>query len=696
MPLPALRNGWLSISAGLTLVTSTLVLAIAGCSRPATPSIKGPAVTPEARDDSVQLALDLFHEAQTLPQFRAALNQVSGPLAKQAGKSAASQDDAWRKLAQELFRLENADMEDLDAASPRPLDAAYVESCFLFRAAARALDLSGLSPRDQAALDFAWAMRRVLLHEQQDEGVPPHLILQRGYGGVRDRALVALEVLRQAQLDGCIVECPNADGAAVLLVGVLTPRKESFDLVLFDPRLGMPVPGPKGESIATLADVRARPELLKFCGVTPAQLKDTTAHLTVPAPALAPRMKILDEMLSSQEGVVLFQDVARLQQQLTGAGLTVTPWPAHDKLAPPGRLRQFYPPDDGGVDKTGRSVRFVFTLAPLAPVMYKFQQMRLLGDVPIAPEVRETLTKFTGSLFEKYYIQPRLALLRGDSEFLLKRIGRIGDVIEHADYAQPIAEAEFQKQIAQWRDRLNSAYESRDEAKAKQLWAEDSYILALMQADDDAVLQRYERKMLTHILLRACREALGNQVDALRAAVWEDRAARHEGQAAARRGAGKDDRTARDEAMSAWKSVRTTWANFLNRADLRPAQVSARLAPVAALWVQGSREFAVGLAEQFHLDLHTAYEARIHQAEANQRLGQKQLAHDALAKVRDDLVALDKLPEPRKLLQDMLEQARSQPGPHAQRLEMLQRDWASGGHLAALRERVDWLLDAWK
>jgi hypothetical protein len=681
----------MSISAGL------MVVAVAGCSRPATPSNKGPAVTPEVRDDSIQLALDLFHEAQTLPQFRAALNQLSGPLAKQAGKSAASQDEAWRKLAQELCRLENTEMDDLDTASPRPLDAAYVESCFLFRAAARALDVTGLPPPDQAALDFAWAMRRVLLHEQQDEGVPPHLVLQRGYGGARDRALVALEVLRQAQLDGCVVEFPNADGAAVLLVGVLTPRKDSFDLILFDPRLGLPVPGPKGESIATLADVRAQPELLKFCGVTPAQLKYATAHLTVPAPALAPRMKILEEMLSSQEGVVLFQDVARLQQQLVGAGLTVNSWPAQDKLAPPGRLRQYYPPDDGGIDKTARSVRFVFTQAPLAPVLYKFQQMRLLGDVPIAPEGREMLTKLTGNLFEKYYIQPRLALLRGDSEFLLKRLGRIGDVIEHADYAQPIVEAEFQKQIAQWRDRLNSAYESRDEARVKQLWAEDFYILSLLQADDAALPQKYERKMLTHILLRACREPLGNQVDALRAAVWEDRAARQEAQAAARRGAGKDDRTARDESAGAWKNVRTAWANFLNRADLRPAQAPARLAPVVALWVQGSREFAVGLAEQFHLDLHAAFEARIHQAEANRRLGQKQLANDALAKVREDLAALDKLPEPRKLLQDMLEQARSQPGPYAPRLELLQRDWTSGGgHLAALRERVDRLLDAWK
>src|SRR5438132_12750247 len=133
MPWSASWKRCVPIWAAMALLAPMLVSLVGGCTRPAAPT-KAPAVLPEQRDASVQLALDLFHEAQSASQFRAALNQVSGALATQAAKSAAL-DDAARKLAQELLRADAAELDDLDAGSPRPLDAVYLESCFLFRAA---------------------------------------------------------------------------------------------------------------------------------------------------------------------------------------------------------------------------------------------------------------------------------------------------------------------------------------------------------------------------------------------------------------------------------------------------------------------------------------------------------------------------------------------------------------------------------
>src|SRR5262245_44708789 len=213
------------------------VLTHSGCQqRPAAPVAKVTENVSEQRDASLARAAETLRLAADWGQFSAALNDLNGPLAKQAGVTKPF-DEKTRQLVKELYQLDTAELEQLEASLMRPLDAAYLQSCFLFRDAARSLEVAGLAPVDQAVLGCAWAMRRVLLHEQQDEGLPPHLVLQRGFGDVRDRALVALELLRHWQIDGCFVAAPKKDGGETLLLGLVLPKKEGVDIALFDPRL---------------------------------------------------------------------------------------------------------------------------------------------------------------------------------------------------------------------------------------------------------------------------------------------------------------------------------------------------------------------------------------------------------------------------------------------------------------------------
>src|SRR5262245_12386406 len=178
---------------GVPLLCLSLLLVFAQCSRGPGALPKREVQVTEQRDDSLQVALELFQQSKEPGQVRAALNQISSTLVKQAAKST-SDDEAARKRLQELFRLDAAELEDFDAAGVRGLDAPYLESCFQFRDAARALEISGLRRRDQLALGLAWTTRHVLLHEQRDDALPPHLVVQRGNGGVRDRALVFCEL----------------------------------------------------------------------------------------------------------------------------------------------------------------------------------------------------------------------------------------------------------------------------------------------------------------------------------------------------------------------------------------------------------------------------------------------------------------------------------------------------------------------
>ena len=677
----------------MSLLCLSLLLGFAQCSRGPGALPKREVQVTEQRDDSLQVALELFQQSKEPGQVRSALNQISSTLVKQAAKST-SDDEAARKRLQELFRLDVVELEDFDAAGVRSLDAPYLESCFQFRDAARALEISGLPRRDQLALGLAWATRHVLLHEQRDDALPPHLVVQRGNGGVRDRALVFCELARQWQLDGCILEFPTKESESGVLVGIVVTDKSGDDLLLFDPRLGLPVPGPNG--VATLADVRAKPELLKFSGIAPDQLEKAVVRLTSPTPGLAPRMRTLEELLATQEHVLLYHDVAALERRLAGMKLTVAPWPEDDRAAPPRRLRLFYPKSEGGSDDGQRLVQVTLFKVLQLGVLHKYQQMRVLAD--LGEPGQDMLTKnITAPLFHRYHIEPRLALLRGRHEDALKRADRIGTILDQTDLALQVPEDQFQQQIAKWRGRVIEAYQTGED-RVKQIWGEDQFILALMQVDDAVSPQRHERKMLSQIVLRACREALGNHAEWIKAACWEERAAKLDVQARERQRAGKDSQRLRGDVQSAWKNAQSGWGKFLYRGDVPLAQVDQRLATISALWKQGQTAIVVGLVEELHLDLHRALEARLRQAEASWRLGAKESARGALTKLRDDAAALEKLDQPRKLMQQWIDDLRGNPAAAGfiKRLELLTRDWTPSGGLSAFRQRVDRQLDAWK
>lgn len=688
---PKRRSHW-----PIAILTLTLIF-IFGCQqRPAAPVAKGPENSGDQRDASLALAAETLRQATDLPQFSAALNHLNGPLAKQAGAVKTSFDEKNGQLVKDLFQPDATELDYLEAGLMRPLDAAHLQSCFLFRDAARSLEVAGLAPVDQAVLGCAWAMRRVLLHEQQDEGLPPHLVLQRGFGDARDRALIAIELMRQWQIDGCLVTMPKKDGGAALLLGFVLPTKDGTDVALFDPRLGLPVPGPHG--IATLADVRGKPELLQASGIALEQIKQATTRLACSLTALAPRMKAVEDLLRSHEQIRLYYDIAESQRRLSASGLTLAAWPVGDKQAPERRLLRFYGKEQGGVDAELRLARFMLSNVLPPAVIYRYEQMKVYSNLQPA-QAQDTLTKgITANLFQRYFVEPRMDLLRGRYEDAIKRADRIGNVIEDAAFAAPIHDAAFNQQIAQWRDRVKAAYLA-GEAKAKQIWLEDQYLLALMQPDDAANPHKLERKTLSHIVLRACREPLANQADALKAACWEDRAAKLAGQAEARRQAGKQGGS--QETVSALKNARSAWTKLLDRADLTPVQIRSRVEDIQVMLRQGQRDLALSLSEQLQLDLHHALHARLRLAEANRHIGQANQARLAVAayvKLRDDATALQNAEQPRKFLQDFLDQVRGQSaGAHlARRVEMLLRNWAPDGHLAALRQTIERHLESMK
>jgi hypothetical protein len=263
------------------------------------------------------------------------------------------------------------ELAELERSSYTLLDAHHLDQCFLFRDVARSLRPSG-KPLEQAAAAFRWVVREVRLQESKFPAVPPDFALRRGWGTPLDRALVFVSLLGQLDnvegraprphLRGCLVGWPAKENEPpqVWACGVLIG--DDPNLYLFDPRLGLPLPGPNGEGIATLAEVRTDPDkLLAPLTVQPEYPYDVTAERVrevelyhyVPLSALAPRMRFLqDTVLPRATRATLSVDAAAERKNLDAAAalgdkpVPVKPWPRGTE-----DLRAFLPRAEGGADR---------------------------------------------------------------------------------------------------------------------------------------------------------------------------------------------------------------------------------------------------------------------------------------------------------------------------------------------------------
>ena len=100
------------------------------------------------------------------------------------------------------------------------------------------------------------------------------------------------------------------------------------EIYLFDPRLGLPLPGPQGQGIATLAQVVADDAILRQLDVegtpypvTAADARQAVALIEASPGYLARRMQVLQSRLAGEQRMVLTIEPSRLAAQLQATGL---------------------------------------------------------------------------------------------------------------------------------------------------------------------------------------------------------------------------------------------------------------------------------------------------------------------------------------------------------------------------------------
>ena len=477
----------------VVLVGIFLYLLLGGATvAPTTTTQKGEN-SPEAARKTLEKDTDVTTCRTALTQFNSFNQQSTNP--HPPGLSKAAQEHL-----QQRFGLDHdpAAIREIEGDSYTLLDSHHLDQCFLMRDALRALegDTRGpaLPPLERVTNAFNWVVRQVRLQDGLFTMVPPQFALRRGWGTAYDRALIFLELLNQMGNDhfcGCLVGWPqqaSEPAPELWACGVLID--DDPKMYLFDPRLGLPLPGPNGQGVATLAEVRKDPKLLEQLTVKSANPYDVTAkraqevaiYQYCSLSALAPRMRFLEEkQLAPSVRVHLAVDDVADEKKLTAAAkLEDKPVPV--KAFPIGviLLRQFLPKEEGGADapaivalanvrgfvdaknpqKTQLIPRVIFELE-LAPWTYLDKAYRDPEQFPWNIGLGQRVRQVFMDPFTKFTLSPKMArdnMLRGDYKAAITSLS--GEITETTDQLRELRKIDKDKmaQIQSWVEQAQKAY----------------------------------------------------------------------------------------------------------------------------------------------------------------------------------------------------------------------------------------------
>jgi tetratricopeptide (TPR) repeat protein len=140
----------------------------------------------------------------------------------------------------------------------------------------------------------------------------PYELLVQGHGDAHERGRLFIQLCRQAGIDAVMlarIDEKVSTAPQPWLPAILIGKQ----LYLFDAELGLPIPGPAGQGIATLAQAVADGAVLKQLDLpggaaysqSPASLKNVVALIDAEPEALARRMLLLQKELPSKQHLIL-------------------------------------------------------------------------------------------------------------------------------------------------------------------------------------------------------------------------------------------------------------------------------------------------------------------------------------------------------------------------------------------------------
>jgi hypothetical protein len=596
-----------------------------GCSGSvSTDPAAGPAQRKPA-EDPLESARQVLSGSPERAGCATALQQINAYLATHPDKRPPALTDDQKTLLVGRYGLDAGELAEVESGTYTLLDAPHLELCFLMRDVARSLDVEALSPAERAATAFAWTMRQVI--PQDGEGaLPADFVVRRGWGTALERAYVFLALLQQMGIPGCFLTVPGSApwgcGALVEVEGL--PGKQ---LLVFDQRVGLPLPGAKGPAkgplarafrlampvmgpqdgtqIATLAELRKQPELLAPLtvdkehpySVGAEQLKETVVQLATPLSALSPRMRTLQsDFLPARAGLRPAADPAELVADFGAApGVEGGPDGVRAREGAPGLTRRFLGEGEGGVDKVGRAA-----LARLA-MLPRDAWPRPIQELEGEPGDRIRLYVLQQVLeFQLEPGKPRDLVLRGQfKDASSQMVPRLEQLRTQDDIFKKTQEDVF-TEFETWKQHLYEAYGKEEKAKeARHRGGPPEAVEAAVQAREQ--VWKSGVKVLSILVEGGTAESRRAQVMYQQGLCMHEQAERARARADALAGAEGADadevKSARDAALSAWRDAAGWWTNYTQLYPRTAQGIHARLLLARVREAQGQPEVARALLE---------------------------------------------------------------------------------------------------
>jgi hypothetical protein len=609
-------------------------------------------------EDTLEPAREALAKSPDLAACRAALQQVNSYLLRHPDARPPALGDEQRQFLQaaDKLGLNAAEVGEAAADSYTPLDGQHLEQCLLFRDVARALDADGLPQPEQAAAAFAWVVREVrpstwtapsvpfmralagMLQERGIRELPPHLVVRRGWGSPLERGVVFVTLLEQFGIPGCLFVTPGTDGNPGLAWGcgaLVTQPGGGRDVLVFDPRLGLPLPGPDGQGTATLARLRDQPDLVKQLTVddktpyepAPEKLRASEVFLVAPLSAVSPRMQHLqDRLLAPGPALHLAIDpAARLAQwQKAAGGATVRFWPYGTRV-----LRQLLSSEEGGTGK-GDVVKLL-RWAQVLP--WQAVPRRLLADpgderfLGVGPQ--ERLLGVLVTPFDRFYFEGHrppdpvgrrlkedelvadVFDFHGTRDLILR--GHYKDAVE--ELVQMRKQADDQKnrykaagdlddRFDEWCDQLREAHGRVELTKAAAAKGQATAEEVAAAQQRVASLYSREGQVAALLLLGRAAEPFGNDVAYQLALCKQEQAEQLDARQQRRRGAGESvSEGEANAAREAWDDAGIWWERYLDEYGQGAAAPAARRLRARVCERQGDRETAQNLLADLSGDL---------------------------------------------------------------------------------------------
>lgn len=294
----------------------------------------------EKRDAILQNVVQLIQSAATTPgsdHIVIATENLNQYFAEDVGPA----DFAMSPLARAflLGEMPEAVIRSLELPTFTNRDARHLEDSMLYHGIATRVAGDG-DDLARVRRVFDWVVRQVQLVPPNSLGgngpqvaARPFDVIVRGLGTEQDgrwseRGWLFMSLCRQLGIDVGIVTYTPAGGrelSAWICAAVVDGKA-----YLFDPRLGMPVPGPGGLGVATVEQAAVDPIILESLnlpgrpyGVRRVDLISSPTKIGIMIDSspglLSPRMRLLQRRLAGKNRTILYRDPAEQAEQFAKA-----------------------------------------------------------------------------------------------------------------------------------------------------------------------------------------------------------------------------------------------------------------------------------------------------------------------------------------------------------------------------------------